>query len=368
MTFKMICKKIHSSVAEELAAGPSQEQRELIFVAALQEFDRTALEYLRGLFQEEGADSPAYVEARETATQLLVALALPFIRCCSSYQHGISLFQELALRSPDQTLARRCTIYATQLKRRWSDADPSGLSSNPRAREVVGEEPFFVRRTVSLLLLMFPATILLLVHFYQKSPHLGAAVSSPVAQEAPVPPVDRQDDTGRDEREIAPPTPQAVPLPVPDEYYSYTDANGVIRLGNIKGKTPSAGNSTPVTIIGNQVLVPVTLSYRGRSVSATLLLDTGASITTIDDRCAALLRVEPGETENATSIVADGRRVPSSVFIADSIVVGPSRTANVRTTILTGSGGAGHDGLLGMDFLKNFRYHIDFNRKTIEWG
>jgi clan AA aspartic protease (TIGR02281 family) len=167
----------------------------------------------------------------------------------------------------------------------------------------------------------------------------------------------------------APPLPQALPQPVPDdEYYSYTDAKGVIRLGNRPRQVTSDGNSTPVIIRGNQVLVPVTLAYRGRSVNATLLLDTGATVTTINERCAAALGVEPGETETSSSTVADGRRVSSSMFVTDSILVGPSRIANVRTSILPGSGGAGHDGLLGMDFLKNFRYHIDFSRNRIDWG
>lgn len=91
-------------------------------------------------------------------------------------------------------------------------------------------------------------------------------------------------------------------------------------------------------------------------------------MTTINERCAMLLGVEPGETEESTSIVADGLRVPSSVFVADSLLVGPSRLRSIRISILSGSGGAGHDGLLGMDFLKNFKYHIDFSRKRIEWG
>ena len=28
----------------------------------------------------------------------------------------------------------------------------------------------------------------------------------------------------------------------------------------------------------------------------------------------------------------------------------------------------GYDGLLGMNFLRELRYHVDFNTSTIKWG
>ncbi|HLE41426.1 MAG TPA: peptidase, partial [Nitrospirota bacterium] len=66
--------------------------------------------------------------------------------------------------------------------------------------------------------------------------------------------------------------------------------------------------------------------------------------------------------------VADGRSVSSYSFVADSLNVGSRSLPHVRTSVLPGSGGEGYDGLLGMDFLKNFRYHVDFGRSVIEWG
>ena len=128
-----------------------------------------------------------------------------------------------------------------------------------------------------------------------------------------------------------------------------------------------AVGATPVAIVGNTVLVPVTLSYRGNTVQARLILDTGASVTTISEELAAQLGVPKEETNSMSGVVADGRRVDARWFVADAVGVGPKSTGQLRTVILAGSGGAGYDGLLGMDFLRKFRYHVDFERQVIDW-
>lgn len=125
--------------------------------------------------------------------------------------------------------------------------------------------------------------------------------------------------------------------------------------------------ATPVAVSGNTVLVPVTLSYRGNSVRVRLILDTGASVTTISERVAAELGVQDGETALMSGVVADGRRVDARWFVADTVGVGPKTASQLRTVILPGSGGAGYDGLLGMDFLRKFRYQLDFERQVIDW-
>jgi tetratricopeptide (TPR) repeat protein len=125
-------------------------------------------------------------------------------------------------------------------------------------------------------------------------------------------------------------------------------------------------NQTPVVIAGNQVLVPVTFSYRGRSTRATLLLDTGASITSISGDMAAQLGVEPADTNPTLALVADGRTVRAHWFAADSLAVGPKAISPLRVGIMPGNL-PGVDGLLGMDFLKNVRYQVNFNRNVIEW-
>lgn len=168
----------------------------------------------------------------------------------------------------------------------------------------------------------------------------------------------------------------------PGSFYTYTDDQGIIHMVNELDKVPlkyrtrmkvtsggkSCANVTPVVITRNQVLVPVTVSLRGRSVEARLLLDTGANITTISEELASRLGVEASDVRQGRATVADGRSVQGYLFTAESLSVGPQTRSNVRISILPGSGGERYDGLLGMDFLKHFRYHVDFERGVIEWG
>jgi hypothetical protein len=167
-----------------------------------------------------------------------------------------------------------------------------------------------------------------------------------------------------------------------DNFYTYTDEQGVTHMVNDLEKVPlknrnhmkvsrpraHRGNITPVVINGNKVLVPVLLSFHGRSAVTRLLLDTGASVTTISGRMASRLGVEASDVKAGKATVADGRSAKSYEFVSDSLSFGSQIQYGVRTFILPGSGGEGYDGLLGMDFLKNYRYHVDFDRCVIEWG
>jgi len=183
------------------------------------------------------------------------------------------------------------------------------------------------------------------------------------------------------------PRPYAEPAAISPEkdtgnFYTYTDDQGVIHMANDLEKVPSKyrnrmkvtrggkprANVTPVVIIGNQVIVPLTVSFHGRSVETRLLLDTGANVTTVNERLATALGVEASDVRSGRATVADGRSVRGYSFTTDSLNVGSRVRHNVRISILPGSGAEGYDGLLGMDFLKHFRYHVDFERGVIDWG
>lgn len=183
--------------------------------------------------------------------------------------------------------------------------------------------------------------------------------------------------------ETPPPSPAAENMKVKEgDFYRYTDQEGIIHFVDDLDKVPPQNRQsmtvtrpsvprssvTPVAIKGNQVLVPVTLAFRGRSVNAQLLLDTGASVTTISERLASRLGIEGSDVRAGMATVADGRSVGSYLFVTDSLSVGSRSLPGVQASILSGSGGEGYDGLLGMNFLKNFRYHVDFSRSVIEWG
>ena len=66
--------------------------------------------------------------------------------------------------------------------------------------------------------------------------------------------------------------------------------------------------------------------------------------------------------------VADGRSVPSYEVILDSIKVGPKELSQAPITIIPFTGQRDdHDGLLGMSFLKAFRYQVDLSGQKIVW-
>ena len=176
----------------------------------------------------------------------------------------------------------------------------------------------------------------------------------------------------------------ALPPTARADFFQYTDQAGTVVMVDDESKIPAkyrkktrttkagpAGESksTSVRLIkGNQALVPVRLSYRNTTVDAWLLLDTGATVTMISSGLADRLGIHPASTESRLSQVADGRVVQTFRTRVDYLAVGPKLKYNAEVAILPTDGPAmGFDGLLGMNFLGEFRYHLDVNNQTIEW-
>ncbi len=164
------------------------------------------------------------------------------------------------------------------------------------------------------------------------------------------------------------------------DFYRFTDRDGVIHMVNDPEKIPleyrakvlvtkSASIETLVRVTPQgQVLVPVTFYHRGKSVTATLLLDTGATNTVISEELATELGLQREHVRRGLATVADGRRVPSYEVTLDSIKVGPKMLSQASVAIIPYTGKRGdHDGLLGMSFLKAFRYQVDLSGQKIVW-
>lgn len=123
---------------------------------------------------------------------------------------------------------------------------------------------------------------------------------------------------------------------------------------------------TPVVISGNQVFVPVSLAYNGNSTEAMLLLDTGASITLITPQVAERLQI--GQVEGARVKGVGGRVLRAGKAQLSRVKAGPASRDDMPVVIVGERGGSSFgDGLLGMDFLRGFKYSVDFSRSLIVW-
>lgn len=172
-------------------------------------------------------------------------------------------------------------------------------------------------------------------------------------------------------------------LPAGADLFQYTDKDGTVVIVDDESKIPakhrkksqasrstdgSGERYTGVTVRGNKVIVPVTFSYRGNLVQGRMLLDTGASLTAIFPGLANRLGIQPDHGQRAVGRIADGSFVEAQHTRVEYMQVGPKVQQNSEVVVLQQAGPSmGFDGLLGMSFLGDFRYHVNLQNSTIEW-
>jgi predicted aspartyl protease len=125
---------------------------------------------------------------------------------------------------------------------------------------------------------------------------------------------------------------------------------------------------TKVKIIGNSVLVPVTLVYGGNEVGVRLLLDTGATRTAIYTEIADQLSINLSKARKAQAQVIGGAVIEAHLVRINSLTVGPHTVRSWDIYVVPYKGSAArNDGLLGMDVLRGLKYKVDFKKQVIIW-
>lgn len=214
---------------------------------------------------------------------------------------------------------------------------------------------------------------------YRKSQHKTAEV--PPAPDIPV------------KKRWKPATHNPAPKTEKNEYiYSWVGEDGIKQFSNIKPygvkgdiKITKALNSrvgermnrksslaavgshreTPVIIENNRIMIPVEFGYNGSEHSTILVLDTGATDTTIYQEFADNFNIYEHVDSKAT--VADGSIVRTKIANFDYMIVGPYKMNNAEITIMDFKGNRLSKGLLGMNFLKHVNYQVDYGRNVIKW-
>ena len=98
-----------------------------------------------------------------------------------------------------------------------------------------------------------------------------------------------------------------------------------------------------------------------KKVTASLLLDTGASSIVLSEKIARKLniRTNTARKDMVEVQVADGRKIDAVYTILESVSVQGAEAKEVPAVVLLDAEESIEDGLLGMSFLKRFNFQID---------
>ncbi len=131
----------------------------------------------------------------------------------------------------------------------------------------------------------------------------------------------------------------------------------------------SAAGQVPLRVAGRGGAVLMVAAYINGSGPYNLVLDTGATLTCIDERLARQLRLprKRGAVGVGAGAVGSGR-VP--LVQVDSVRLGATTVRNMTACVLDLShlrdlGAGGVSGLLGLNFLTEFHVTLDFDNRLL---
>jgi predicted aspartyl protease len=123
---------------------------------------------------------------------------------------------------------------------------------------------------------------------------------------------------------------------------------------------------TRVIVDNNRILVPVTLGNGGVEVETHLLIDTGASHIALHRSIAEQLNIV--SLKRGRARVVGGQSIDIEAGQISYFKVGPYNMENALVIIVSHTGEPlNYSGLLGINFLKNIQYTIDYQNQMIRW-
>jgi predicted aspartyl protease len=126
--------------------------------------------------------------------------------------------------------------------------------------------------------------------------------------------------------------------------------------------------ATRISIHSNQIIVPVIFRNKGRRVKARMILDTGASVTTLYAALASDLHLKKNILTRVTSLSANGSKTDSMLTKVDYIEVDDKILAHAEVVVMPLYSNIGADGLLGNSFLRFFNFTIDYENQLLRWN
>jgi len=118
----------------------------------------------------------------------------------------------------------------------------------------------------------------------------------------------------------------------------------------------------PLTRSGQHFLVDAS---PGNDGSLRLLIDTGASMTMVASGTLQRQGVRYRDTGQSRIFNTANGPVRAPIYILETLSIGDWTVEQLEIGVLELSGQAGIDGLLGMNFLKHFRFFIDQNESML---
>jgi len=123
---------------------------------------------------------------------------------------------------------------------------------------------------------------------------------------------------------------------------------------------------TRVIVEDNRILVPVTLVNNGIELTVNLVLDTGASQIVLHRDVADQLNII--SLNKGLAQVAGGQNIQIQKGQVNFFKVGPHSMEKATVLIIAHEGpSVSYSGLLGMNFLKNVQYTLDYQNQLIRW-